>query len=146
MAFDAFLKLDDIPGESTDDKHRDEIDVLSYSWLVGAAPSATSSAQLTALVVNKNIDTASPRLFDAACSGRVIRSGRLTLRSAGFNQIEFMRIDLENIKVIRLSPQWADGGSAIESVQLQFGSATMTFREQNPDGSAGSTFSATCSV
>ena len=31
-AFDYFLKLDGIPGESTDAKHKGEIDVLSWSW------------------------------------------------------------------------------------------------------------------
>ena len=31
MAFDCFLKLEGIPGESTDSKHKDEIEVLSFS-------------------------------------------------------------------------------------------------------------------
>src|SRR5712691_5547821 len=32
MAMDIFAKLGDIKGESTDDKHKDEVEVLSYSW------------------------------------------------------------------------------------------------------------------
>ena len=32
MAFDAFLKLDGIPGDSTDATHKGEIDVMSFSW------------------------------------------------------------------------------------------------------------------
>ena len=35
MAVDIFLKLGDIKGESTDDKHKNEIEVLSFS---GASP------------------------------------------------------------------------------------------------------------
>ena len=31
-ASDMFLKLTGVKGESVDDKHRDEIDVLSWSW------------------------------------------------------------------------------------------------------------------
>ena len=31
-AFDYFLKLDGIPGESTDAKHKGEIVVESFSW------------------------------------------------------------------------------------------------------------------
>jgi hypothetical protein len=31
-ASDIFAKLGDIKGESMDDKHKDEIEVLSYSW------------------------------------------------------------------------------------------------------------------
>ena len=32
MASDIFAKLGDIKGESLDDKHKDEIEVLSFSW------------------------------------------------------------------------------------------------------------------
>ena len=32
MASDIFAKLGDIKGESIDDKHKDEIEVLSFSW------------------------------------------------------------------------------------------------------------------
>jgi bacteriocin-like protein len=30
-AYDAFLKIDGIPGESTDDKHKDWIEILSFN-------------------------------------------------------------------------------------------------------------------
>ena len=32
MAVDYFLKVEGIPGESLDAKHKDEIDVLGFSW------------------------------------------------------------------------------------------------------------------
>ena len=32
MAFDAFLKIDGIDGESLDKNHKDEIEIDSYSW------------------------------------------------------------------------------------------------------------------
>lgn len=32
MAFDSFLKIDGIDGESSDVKHKGEIDVLSFAW------------------------------------------------------------------------------------------------------------------
>ena len=32
MAFDAFLKLDGVKGESFDNTHKGEIDILSFSW------------------------------------------------------------------------------------------------------------------
>ncbi len=41
MAFDAFLKIDGIPGESTDDKHKDWIEILSFSH--GLSQAATGS-------------------------------------------------------------------------------------------------------
>ena len=39
MASDIFAKLGDIKGESLDSKHKDEIEVLSYSWGVTNAGS-----------------------------------------------------------------------------------------------------------
>ena len=39
MATDIFAKLGDIKGESLDAKHKDEIEVLSYSWGVTNAGS-----------------------------------------------------------------------------------------------------------
>ena len=32
MAVDYFLKLDGIQGESVDEKHKDEIQIMSFSW------------------------------------------------------------------------------------------------------------------
>ena len=32
MAADIFAKIGDIKGESLDDKHKDEVEVLSWSW------------------------------------------------------------------------------------------------------------------
>ena len=32
MAVDYFLKVEGIPGESLDAKHKDEIDVLGFNW------------------------------------------------------------------------------------------------------------------
>ena len=37
MASDIFAKLGDIKGESLDDKHKDEIEILSWSWGVANA-------------------------------------------------------------------------------------------------------------
>ena len=46
-AVDMFLKIGDIKGESTDDKHKGEIDVLAWSWgLGGGIPRAKSGLQL----------------------------------------------------------------------------------------------------
>ena len=43
MALDMFLKLDGIAGESTNKGHKDEIEVLSFSW--GVSNSSEIGAQ-----------------------------------------------------------------------------------------------------
>ena len=44
MASDIFAKIGDIKGESLDDKHKDEIEVLSCSWGVANAGSMASGS------------------------------------------------------------------------------------------------------
>ena len=43
MPADAFLKIDGIPGESTDAKHENQIEVLSFSHSVSQSGSASDS-------------------------------------------------------------------------------------------------------
>ena len=47
-AYDAFLQIEDIPGESMDQWHKDQIDILSWSFgasvPVGSKPLASGSA------------------------------------------------------------------------------------------------------
>ncbi len=42
MATDIFAKIGDIKGESVDDKHKNEIEVLSFSWGVANSGSTGS--------------------------------------------------------------------------------------------------------
>ncbi len=50
MAFDAFLKIDGIPGESTDDKHKDWIEVLSYGVGIQQPPPPQPAAPVGQLL------------------------------------------------------------------------------------------------
>jgi hypothetical protein len=43
MASDIFAKIGDIKGESADDKHKGEIEVLSFSWGVSNSASITGA-------------------------------------------------------------------------------------------------------
>ena len=42
MPFDAFLKIDGVDGETSDSKHKGEMEILSYSW--GVSQSITGTA------------------------------------------------------------------------------------------------------
>jgi len=44
MALDMFLKIDGIQGESTDNHHKDKIDILSYTWGESQPAAAGSGA------------------------------------------------------------------------------------------------------
>ena len=92
MAFDAFIKIEGIPGESTDDKHKDWIEVLSYSTGVSqpSAGSASSGggasserADFQDFSIVKTLDKASPKLALACARGEHIPTVTLELCRAG---------------------------------------------------------------
>ena len=76
MASDIFAKLGDIKGESGDSKHKDEIEVLSYSWGVTNAGSMShgggggeGKATFHDLSFVHKIDKASPVLLQTCATG-----------------------------------------------------------------------------
>jgi type VI secretion system secreted protein Hcp len=76
MATDIFAKIGDIKGESVGAKHKDEIEVLSFSWGVansGSTPSGggggAGKAAFQDLSFVHDIDKATPALFKACATG-----------------------------------------------------------------------------
>lgn len=111
-AVDMFLKLDGIKGESVDKVHRDEIDVLAWSW--GESSGATRirrgavpAACIQDLSITKYIDKSSPLLIMHAVQGAVIPEAVLTMRTAG---LEFLVIRMSNVMIT----SYSTGGSSSE--------------------------------
>ena len=98
MAFDIFLKIDGIKGESSDAQHREEIEPASFSWGVSQQGSTSvgggagaGKASFQDLHVVMNVSRASPQLFLACAEGRHIKTAVLTCRKAGGrDQRDFM--------------------------------------------------------
>src|ERR1700704_2209027 len=87
MAYDAFLKLDGITGESQKDGHKKEIDIMSFSWgasnssSVGTGTGAsTGKVSVSDFSIMKSTDSSSPNLFQKCCDGTVIATGVVTLQ------------------------------------------------------------------
>ena len=138
-ARDFFLKLDGIPGESADDRHRDEIEVLSYSWGVTATDGAR--AKFEDFSFKKRVDRASAQLFVSAASGQAIRSALFTVRKAGQNPTDHLTYCMTDLRVTAVSTAASTIDDApTEQVSLSFGTFFESYRRQNPDGSLGSPF------
>lgn len=138
MAFDAFLKIDGVPGESTDEKHKDWIEILSFSF--GASqPASVSSATggRTAERVNiqdfssvKVIDKASPMLFLHCCDGKHVPKVEVEVCEAGGNKHIYLKYTFENVIVSSVRPGGtAQGGEAkpVEEVAFNFGRVKMEY-------------------
>src|SRR5450759_933279 len=89
MAVDYFLKIDGIKGESHDSKHKDEIDLVSWSWgetqtgshaAGGGGGSGKVSMQDFHFVMHANL--ASPKLLLACANGEHIKEASLVCRKA----------------------------------------------------------------
>src|SRR5262249_44908643 len=101
MAVDTFLKIEGVKGESADDKHKDEIDVLSWSW--GATQTGTThsgggagagKANVQDMTVTKYLDKSTPILLKFCMTGTHIKEALLTVRKAGGKPLEYVKIKL----------------------------------------------------
>jgi type VI secretion system secreted protein Hcp len=143
MAVDYFLKLKGIEGESTDDKHKNEIDVLSWSWgevQSGSAGSGGGSGAGKVTMQDFNfvmkVNKASPKLLRACATGEHISDATLVCRKAGKGQQEFLTIKLSDCLV----SSFQTGGSAgsefeTDSISLNFAKVNYEYRAQKADGS-----------
>lgn len=142
---DYFLKIDTIPGESTDGKHKNEIEIESFSWGLsnsgsgahgGAGGAGKAAFQDFSFVTP--VSKASPKLFLACASGEHIKQAILTARKAGKGQQEFLKVTLTDLLVSSYQTD-AAGGDAVptDQVSLNFSKIEVAYREQKADGSLG---------
>jgi type VI secretion system secreted protein Hcp len=104
MAYDVFMKIDAIHGESTDDKHRDWIEVLSFSWGAEALSGGSNVAAQDFNFVLK-VDKSSPLLFKYFSTAAKIDSAIIAVRKAGKGQQEvFMEYKLTSVIISSFSP------------------------------------------
>src|SRR5688572_2733280 len=142
MASDIFLKLGDIKGESMDDKHRDEIEVLSFSWGVtnsgvmsGGSGGGAGKATVHDLSIVHNLDKASPLLLKACATGTHSKDAIITHRKAGKGQQEYLIVKLTDVMITGVTHGGAASQPASENVTLSFAKVDFEYKPQKPDGS-----------
>ena len=141
MASDIFAKIGDIKGESLDDKHKDEIEVLSWSWGVsnagemrGGSGGGEGKASFHDLSFTHNIDKASPVLLQACATGVHLKEATITHRKAGKGQQEFLIVKMSDVIITGVAHgDTSDGGHA-ENVTLTFAKVDLQYKPQKPDG------------
>ena len=137
-AVDTFLKIDGIDGESTDDKHKGEIDVFAWSWSV-AATTPGKRGCIKGMTIGKAFDSSSPKLITNAATGAATPKAVLKVRKGGGrDQIEFLVITMSNVLISSYSVAGASGQDGVlENVVLNFDLMDGVYKKQNPDGSLG---------
>lgn len=146
MSGDIFLKLDGIEGESEDSKHKNEIQVETFSGGVSNATSfaaggggGVGKSQHQDVHFTKHVDKASPKLFLACANGEHIKSAVFTFRKAGKEQQEHYKITLSDVMVSSISDQDHSAGGDLghESVSLAYGKIEKEYKPQKSDGTLG---------
>ena len=142
MATDIFAKIGDIKGESVDAKHKDEIEVLSFSWgVANAGPSGSGSgsgvgkATFQELTTVHGIDKATPALLRACATGVHIKDATITHRKPGKGKQEFLIVRLSDVTITAVSHAGAEESPYAESVSLKFAKVDLEYKAQRPDGS-----------
>ena len=145
MASDIFAKIGDIKGESLDDKHKDEVEVLSFSWgvlnsgsIVSGSGGGAGKATFHDLSFVHHIDKASPVLMQACATGVHLKEATITHRKAGKGQHEFLIVKMNDVIITSVT----HGGSNVdngypENVSLAFAKVNLEYKPQNADGSMG---------
>jgi type VI secretion system secreted protein Hcp len=145
MAVDMFIKIGDYKGEARDKTHKEEIDVLSWSWGVSQSGSAqmgggagAGKANVQDLSITKYIDKSSPDLMLACCTGKHVPEVKLTCRKAGENPLEYLIITLTDSIISSVSTGGSGGEDRLtENVTLNFAKVKVEYTEQKADGTAG---------
>ncbi len=144
---DYFLKVDGIEGESTDSKHKNEIDVESWSWGETNSGDAAHRGGMGAGKVAlqdfhfvMRVNKSTPKLMEACATGQHIKKAILTCRKAGKDQQEYLKVTLSDFIVA----SYQSGGSRgevvpVDQVSLNFSKIEMEYKEQKPDGTLGGT-------
>lgn len=142
MAFDGFIQISGIEGESTDEKHPNWIEIISYNSGVSQTVSSTASsvggasaerADFEEFTFTKHLDISSPKLAIACADGTHIDTIIVELCRAGTSKVQFMEYKMTNCLISSIST--AGGGEfPTEDVAINFGKIEWNYTKQKRHG------------
>lgn len=149
MAFNAFLQIEGIKGESTDDGHKEWIEVLEYQYGLSQQSLGQTSAgggrgagkaDFKDFVLFKLVDKASPDLALYCANGKIIPKVTLDLQMAAGKSHNQAKVVLTNVMVSSVhvtgSPK-GDSARPQEVVALSYGKVVWTYTPVTHKGDKG---------
>jgi type VI secretion system secreted protein Hcp len=147
MAVDSFLTITGLKGESTDSKHPEWIELLSWSHGLSQPVSTQSGTggrtservNISDVSVVKNMDKASPDLALACCNGKHFPEAKIECCEASENKHVYAVITMEDVIISSYQPSGSQGGDKpLESLSLNFGKIKWEYTPLGHDGKPGS--------
>jgi type VI secretion system secreted protein Hcp len=145
MAQDIFIKINGIDGESQDSAHKNEIEVQSWGWQIlqqssmhAGSGGGAGKATVEDLAFEHLLDRASPNLMKYCLTGKHIDHAVLTVRKAGGNPLEYLKITMSDVIVTQVYPSGSNADNGIrENVRLSFAKVKQEYVVQNAQGGSG---------
>jgi type VI secretion system secreted protein Hcp len=155
MASDFLLEIDGIKGESNDSKHKETIEIESFSWGVSNSGShaagsggGAGKASFQDLHCTANVNKSSPVLMLSCANGKHIKKAVLFVRKQGKDQQEFYTVTLEDLLVSSYQSGDSTGGNPVPTDQfsLNFAKIKFEYKLQKADGSLGAPSTGTWNI
>jgi type VI secretion system secreted protein Hcp len=139
---DYFLKIDGIPGESTDHKHKGAIDLESFTWgatnipAPGRGGGGAPKVAMQDFHFTARVNKASPALFLACATGKHLKDAVFTARKAGKDQQEFLVFKFKDVLITSymIGGAEAAGDVPMDQISFNFGAIEYEYRAQKADG------------
>jgi type VI secretion system secreted protein Hcp len=147
MATSTYLKADPIKGESTDDAHKDWIEIFGFDLGVSqpvSGPSGTGGrgaarADFQNLTITKSIDTATVDFKIYCAQGKHIAKLELEICQETGSKVCYKKFEFENVMVQSVSVSGGGSDRPSETVSFVFDKIAYSYTPINNDGTAGTT-------
>jgi type VI secretion system secreted protein Hcp len=124
-----FIKIGNIPGESTDPERKDWMEILSYSLGAGITD---GKRKVGSLKIEHNLDSSTPLLYKALLTGEKINEVTLTLCRTGGLKICIMEYKLENAVVNKIITERTNNKDVQkQEISLEFDKITFTYTKES---------------
>jgi type VI secretion system secreted protein Hcp len=152
MAVDYFLKLDTVDGESTDKDHKNQIQLLSFSWgasntssVAGTGGSGAGKVDLSDFSVMTFFDKATPKLFKNITKGTHFKTGNVEAVKSGSDGKPYLKLDFKEMFCTSLQMS-ASNEIPTVSISFSYNEVKMEYFAQNEQGNLVSTGAVTYNV
>ena len=154
MATSTYLQLDKIKGESTDTKHKDWIELFSFSHGVsqpvsgqsGTGGRSAARADFQSFSVAKSVDKSSVDLHLYCASGDHIAKATVEICQETGDAVVYWKYEFENLMVESVSVSGGGSERPMENVSFVYDQVKWTYNPVDDKGKAGTAVDRTWSL
>lgn len=142
MASAYFLQMGDIKGDSTDDKHKEWIDILSFNFgtrSYGRGAREGGAIQVDDITITKRLDSSSVELANANLVRKLFKAVTIEACTESGDKARYLMITLKDAVVINYSfaasPEGK--GSSLDTFTVEFGEIEVQYTAIDSQGRTG---------